>query len=306
MLNLLHFLPCMLIFYCNNVAMAFTGFHEVVQGRRSKMQGRTRVASLISDAIFDLARAYESAAESAGLKTDILTGGTINAISDTFAQCIAVDNEGSYEKQRKSALDTTLDFAYDSARTLRLSLFGLFDGAVSHLWFLALDLMVGQGQGLFDTVLKTVADASVYTPLWCLWFLAFMTMMKPHTNSELHDSMALRFQSIFDVWKSDWLELFRGNLGFFLPLSGLIYGFVPREERVLAYGLASLIYTTILSLWNQNRGQSDTLVPIVNMELCDVDNVNTKACVPVPRPPRAALPFRLRRVVVKARRTFLP
>ena len=53
--------------------------------------------------------------------------------------------------------------------------------------------------------------------------------------------------------RSAWAELYRGNVGFFLPLTGLIYGFVPIGERVLAFGVASLVYTTILSLWNNAR-----------------------------------------------------
>jgi len=44
-----------------------------------------------------------------------------------------------------------------------------------------------------------------------------------------------------------------GNMGFFLPLTGLFYGIVPREQRVLAFSAASLVYTTILSLWKGAR-----------------------------------------------------
>jgi len=42
-------------------------------------------------------------------------------------------------------------------------------------------------------------------------------------------------------------------MGFFLPLAGLFYGIVPREQRVLAFSAASLVYTTILSLWKGAR-----------------------------------------------------
>jgi len=266
------------------------------------LEERTRVSSTISDTVLDYFNSYESAAVNAGLITDILTCGTFNTVSDTVAQFLTGnielqnDRGNSQQNNRQSREDDPIDTPYDSGRTLRLALFGLADGAVSHIWFLTLDSVVGDGQGLSDTLLKTAADALLYTPLWCAWFLAFITIIEPGTNP-----ITTRFQSIFSVWRSDWLELFQGNLGFFLPLTGLIYGYVPREERVLAFGLASLIYTTILSLWNQSRGKDDTVVPVVNMELCDVDDPD-KECVPVPRPPRAVLPFRLRRVVVKAQR----
>merc|ERR1719329_1313847 len=59
------------------------------------------------------------------------------------------------------------------------------------------------------------------------------------------------------IWRSDWLDLLRGNLGFFLPFTSLIYALVPRERRVFAFGMASLIYTTILSLWNSKRARAD-------------------------------------------------
>ena len=283
------------------------------------MKEKTKMASTIVDTVvFDCIRSYQSAAENAGLLTDVLTVGSINTASDTIAQLLSINTEQNLEnnqnkdnsqqsKNNLSLLEDPIKPSYDTARTLRLSLFGLADGAVSHIWFLALDSVVGEGQGLFDTLLKTAADAFVYTPLWCAWFLAFMTIIEPNPESifiNSDDSISNRFQSVFNVWSSDWFELFQGNLGFFLPLTSLIYGFVPREGRVLAFSVASLVYTIILSLWNESRGKDDTFVPVVDMELCAVDDIEQN-CAPVPRPSRAILPFRLRRVAVKARRYFL-
>merc|ERR1712238_624846 len=98
-------------------------------------------------------------------------------------------------------------------------------------------------------LLKTAADILVYTPIWCAWFLATMAVLESPTFG----SVTGRVRSIPSVWRSDWAELLGGNIGFFLPLTGLIYGLVPRENRVLAFGLASLVYTTILSIWNESR-----------------------------------------------------
>ena len=60
-------------------------------------------------------------------------------------------------------------------------------------------------------------------------------------------------KSIPQVWKSDWIKLLKGNVGFFIPITGIIYGTVPRQDRVLAFGVAGVVYTTILSLWNKER-----------------------------------------------------
>lgn len=302
-----HFtLYCVLLFECSYFALAFP--INVFCSSSHGMRNRAKISSTVAETIFDFARSYESAAENAGLLTDVLTCGSINTASDTVAQFLTfkelkTENDEVKNNEQDSSRS---DFPYDGARTLRLALFGLADGAVSHVWFLALDSVVGDGQGLFDTLVKTAADALVYTPLWCAWFLAFMTFIEPANNNlsgNNNGSIAARFQSVFVVWGSDWLELFRGNVGFFLPLTGLIYGYVPREERVLAFGLASLVYTTILSLWNQSRVTRDKAIPLMNMELCEVDDVD-KECVPAPRPSRAILPFRLRRIVVKASRGF--
>ena len=58
---------------------------------------------------------------------------------------------------------------------------------------------------------------------------------------------------------------------------------MPRERRVFAFGMASLIYTTILSLWNSKRARAED------------EDLPPDPRIPLPRPPRAAI--RLRRVI---------
>ena len=256
-------------------------------------------ASAVTDTVLSVVHSYQSSVENAGLLTDIFTCSCINTMSDSTAQFLSFgkqeeetiveknnqddqennisifsqSNTKSKEANDFASLAFTPSFAastilsdvprYDVPRTARLSLFGLTDGALTHIWFIALDSVVGEGQGLVETLIKTAADALVYTPLWCFYFLAFMTCFGPISSSSLEqheifvnesdDTFRNRIQLIPSIWKSDWLELFQGNVGFFLPLTGLVYGFVPREERVLAFGIASFVYTTILSLWNKNR-----------------------------------------------------
>jgi hypothetical protein len=178
------------------------------------------------------------------------------------------------------------DMERDAARTLRLATFGIVDGAVSHYWFIANDSLFGDGQGLVDTLGKTAADALIYTPIWCAWFLLAMAILQ----SESVAAVPTNLRKVPTILRSDWLQLFRGNVGFFLPLTGLIYGFVPREERVLAFGLASLVYTTILSLWNNAR-DSDL-------------NAFSQSIPPPPAAPRPWLQFAVRRVFVGGRRSL--
>ena len=230
----------------------------------------------------ELWRAYEAAADSNSLLTDVLTAGSINSVSDTVAQLT----------ERKQFTGEVV-VCQDVARTTRFVAFGLADGAVSHAWFLALDAIIGEDGSVAETLLKVASDALVYTPLWCIWFLAAFVVLEQRG-----------VRSIPSVVRGQWLELFRGNLGFFLPLTGLIYAFVPRDERVLAFGAASLVYTTILSVW-----QSAQTAEEGEFGLCALDDEDDDGeCVPLPRPPRtsAALSFGLRQVIVKARRAAPP
>ena len=131
------------------------------------------------------------------------------------------------------------------------------------------------------------------------------------------------------VLRTEWWELYRGNAGFFLPLTGLIYAYVPRDERVLAFGAGSLVYTWILSLWNSARAEARDAAgqqPLggvdaggvgaggvgvemgggdagSGVELCSLTEDD---CVVMPNAPpraRALLSVGVRRVLVRARRT---
>jgi len=108
----------------------------------------------------------------------------------------------------------------------------------------------------------------VYTPLWCAWVLAVFTVLEdsddPPMMSGVDDEnvenggwnrgIVPKIQSIPNVRWKDWVDLLRGNLGFFLPVTALICGGVEREKRVLAFGVVGLVYTTVLLLWNERRG----------------------------------------------------
>ena len=195
----------------------------------------------------DLWASYEAAADSNSLLTDIWTSAIIHPVSDAAAQLT--------ETQLRAKAP------FDPVRNGRFLVYGAADGVLSHVWFEVLDGAVGTDGTLVQTLEKVAGDALVYTPLWCVWFLAAFAVLEGRP-----------WRSIPSVISADWLELFRGNLGFFLPLTGkpnpnptltrtrtrtrtrtltltltltlgLIYGFVPIEERVLAFSAASLVYT---------------------------------------------------------------
>jgi hypothetical protein len=146
----------------------------------------------------DLWAAYEAAADADSVLTDVVTAASINTVSDCTAQA---------SQLRSSTLS-----AADPARTARFCVFGAADGYVSHIWFEALDDVVGEDGSAAQTLLKVACDALVYTPLWCAWFLAAFVLLEGRAA-----------RSIPSVVTGEWLELYRGNVGFFLPLTGLIY-----------------------------------------------------------------------------------
>ena len=226
----------------------------------------------------DLWASYEAAADSNSLLTDIWTSAIIHPVSDAAAQLT--------ETQLRAKAP------FDPVRNGRFLVYGAADGVLSHAWFEVLDGVVGTDGTLVQTLEKVAGDALVYTPLWCVWFLAAFAVLEGRP-----------WRSIPSVISADWLELFRGNLGFFLPLTGLIYGFVPRDERVLAFSAASLVYTAILSLWNAARPAGDLGRLNLAAELCDLDDLDAD-CVALPQPPRAAaaLSVGVRRALVTARR----
>ena len=148
---------------------------------------------------------------------------------------------------------------------------------------------------------KVLLDATVYTPIWCAWFLLFMEGTKAVLKRREDEGKNK------GTFGETWLELYKGNLGFFLPLTSLIYGFVDVEGRVLAFGLASLLYTTVLSLWNAERGGDEGDVGDVLCLVPDDDSVsageNKEECSPIGVPTRSTAMFNpgVRRIGVRAK-----
>eukprot|EP00520_Triparma_pacifica_P001663 CAMPEP_0118642514 /NCGR_PEP_ID=MMETSP0785-20121206/5873_1 /TAXON_ID=91992 /ORGANISM="Bolidomonas pacifica, Strain CCMP 1866" /LENGTH=300 /DNA_ID=CAMNT_0006534065 /DNA_START=161 /DNA_END=1059 /DNA_ORIENTATION=- len=196
-----------------------------------------------------------------GLIQDSVTGAAINTISDILAQRRLEYPIHDYIATNITTNITT-NIIPDVPRTLNYLRFGIFDGALSHYWFILLDSLILPTplNPTLQNISKVILDATVYTPIWCCWFLFYMSITSiPPTNP---------FTSI----SKTFLPLYLGNIGFFLPLTFLIYSQVPIEGRVLAFGTASLIYTTFLSGWNKKREEDIGTLELggLNMEFCSV------------------------------------
>jgi hypothetical protein len=202
--------------------------------------GRACPCALHSIELAGAARAWAEV-DSSGVLADSLAVACSYAWSDTLAQLT----------ERRLAKAVGAEGRFDAARTQRLALFGIADGAFHHTWFVVLDGLIGDGQGAIQTLSKTAADTLVYTPFWCAWFLLAMAVLE---SRDVHDVPA-HLRRVPSIWCSDWQELVRGTVGFFLPFTAVIFGFVPLHQRVFAFGCLNLIYTTILSMWNANSLQ---------------------------------------------------
>jgi hypothetical protein len=176
--------------------------------------------------------------DSSGVLSDSVAVACSYAVSDTLAQLT----------ERRLAKANGAEVRFDAARTQRLALFGIADGAFYHTWFVVLDGLIGDGQGAMQTLSKTAADTMVYTPIWCAWFLLAMAVLE----SRDMQAVPANLRRVPSIWRSDWQELLRGTVGFFLPFTAVLYGLVPLQQRVFAFGCLNLIYTTLLSMWNAN------------------------------------------------------
>lgn len=103
--------------------------------------------------------------ENNGILTDMVTVMVSNTISDTIAQLterhsiIAVPDI-ILEIETNSPEIKIQEPALNLQRIGRFALFGFFDGAVSHNWFLILDQVIKGNDGL-SVIFKVAADTAV-------------------------------------------------------------------------------------------------------------------------------------------------
>ena len=56
--------------------------------------------------------------------------------------------------------------------------------------------------------------------------------------------------------RQGWTELYTGNVAAWLPANLAIYGLVPCERRVLAFASYTVLYTAVLSLWEESQAMA--------------------------------------------------
>ncbi|CAE8583037.1 unnamed protein product [Polarella glacialis] len=220
-------------------------------------------AAWLRESAAGLWESYEFLLDSHGLLTNIVTAATLSAASDGVAQVTeaararsaaapppgtegpgggsrAVSATGSNNNNNNSNSNNN---QFNLGRTLRYAAFGFYDGFADHHWIQFLDSTLPKtGSGILDTALKVLSDSVVYTPCWCIVFLFAMAVM---------DGRSAR-AAVQEV-KRDFVELLRGNYGLTLPFVVLIYGWVPVRYQVAGFQALTLAYTTVLSLWANER-----------------------------------------------------
>eukprot|EP01041_Mallomonas_annulata_P008695 gene8695-17957_t len=208
---------------------------KLISGSKQKSQTQLKVS--ISEVLFNGECLWRTCSDNIlstdGLAHDAIVMASMNAVSDIAAQLLS----------KKTTKDLTKE-SYDFKRTERFALFGLADGMVSHFWVYSLAVFV-HGNSLTDIVTSVFADNLLYTPIWCVWFIAAMAVLENKSMS-----------NFVNTFKSEWQSLFLLSLGFYFPLACVIYSFVHLENRVLAFALGSLLYTILLSLWSTDENRS--------------------------------------------------
>eukprot|EP00931_Biecheleriopsis_adriatica_P006291 TRINITY_DN107708_c0_g1_i1.p1 TRINITY_DN107708_c0_g1~~TRINITY_DN107708_c0_g1_i1.p1 ORF type:complete len:290 (+),score=63.27 TRINITY_DN107708_c0_g1_i1:51-872(+) len=196
-----------------------------------------RRASLdaLQQAAADAFERYESLLDSEGVLVDVATAAALNAASDVVAQ--------GTEAMERTGMEKDAD-GFSVSRTLRYGAFGSLDGFAGHHWFETLDAVLPRsGNDVADTALKVLADSLLYTPCWCVTFLAAMALMEGRGPKEAATEV-----------RRDFVELLKGNYGITLPFVALIYGSVPVRYQVAGFACLTLAYTIVLSLWANARG----------------------------------------------------
>lgn len=183
---------------------------------------------------------------SEGIISDSLTLGTIATAGDFVAQFYQRQPfENRISPDLLSNVHSMVS-TFDIERSQRFAAFGLFDGVVTHSWYFSLNNVV-HGTDVWAIGQKVMADALIYQPLWCAYFLFLMTYLeKKNVDGVVH------------TFKADWWELFANSSWFYVPLSCFVYGFIPTENWLITFSTASFVFTILLSLWKSSTTEAKT------------------------------------------------
>lgn len=202
-------------------------------------------------------------------------------------------------------------------RLRRFATFGAFDGVLSHYWYRWLDdaadawptfgeiSEMGRSSGVAGLVQfqplaaapvdanavtdggvsrvveMVAADLIVFSPWWCTLFLGAMAAMT-HFDSDAAPSARGAGKAAARRLRSSWKTLYLGDFIAWIPLNGILYGLVPVDNRVQAFGVINLLYTVVLSFWAERTRRAERLADAgVSVEAFDAFGSNI---LPVARP----------------------
>ena len=202
-------------------------------------------------------------------------------------------------------------------RLRRFATFGAFDGVLSHYWYRWLDdaadawptfgeiSEMGRSSGVAGlvefqplaaapvdanavtdggvsrVVEMVAADLIVFSPWWCALFLGAMAAMT-HFESDAAPSARGAGKAAARRLRSSWKTLYLGDFIAWIPLNGILYGLVPVDNRVQAFGVINLLYTVVLSFWAERTRRAERLADAgVSVEAFDAFGSNI---LPVARP----------------------
>ena len=181
---------------------------------------------------------------------DMMTVSVSNIVSDSIAQI-------SEQRSKSSPI-------LDPQRLLRFAVFGFFDGAVGHQWFLILNHFI-PGTAPIDLLNVMTADIFIYTPIWCLWYLFGMSILQGKDAEHIITTIRQEFKELLGI-----------DVLFFLPVSLLVFTTVPLNRRVLAFSFFELIYTAIVSHWSHEHLEVDE-PPAIQQDVTALLATNTSS-----------------------------
>ena len=140
-------------------------------------------------------------------------------------------------------------------RLRRYAAFGALDGVISHFWYGWLDEqslsgawppLPGVPEASGRVAEMVAADIICFSPWWCALFLASMTAMNHLGDPARVEGLV---PAVRRRLRDQWSTLYFGDMLLWIPLNGILYGLVPVERRVQAFGFMNLTYTAVLSWW---------------------------------------------------------
>ena len=110
--------------------------------------------------------------------------------------------------------------------------------------------------GVSRVVEMVAADLIVFSPWWCALFLGAMAAM---ARRERRSASGGSGETAARRLRSSWKTLYLGDFIAWIPLNGILYGLVPVDNRVQAFGVINLLYTVVLSFWAERTWRAERL-----------------------------------------------